>query len=78
VLFRSLEGQPQGGCCLLSVGGCNNQATCGVHSVIHGAERQFFDFLAAESARSLGEKMFALRGPLGAPIWRERTAGTPS
>ena len=68
----ALDGGPQEGCCLLSVGGCSNQGCCGVNEVIRDAERAFLDFLASQTAASLGAKMFRERGPLGTPAWPAR------
>jgi Rrf2 family protein len=73
-LVVALDGGPQEGCCLLSVGGCSNQGSCGVNEVIHDAERAFTQFLAAETAASLAAKMFRQRGPLGKPAWTARAA----
>lgn len=71
-LVAALDGAPQDGCCLLSVGGCGNQAACGVNEVIRDAERAFYSFLESETAASLAAKMFRERGPLGAPRWARR------
>lgn len=57
-----VDGLPVEQCCLLSVGGCDNQKNCGVHEIIEGAQRQFYSRLAAESAESLSRKMFTQTG----------------
>jgi len=73
-LVAALDGAPQQDCCLLSVGGCDNQDICGVNEVIRDAEQVFYAFLRSETAASLARKMFRERGPLGAPAWGLRPA----
>jgi Rrf2 family protein len=66
-VVAAMDGHPMKECCLLSVGGgCDNQTTCGVSQVIQGAQKSFYDFLAAESADTLCRKMFGKKGSAGA------------
>ncbi|MBN2489823.1 MAG: Rrf2 family transcriptional regulator [Planctomycetes bacterium] len=58
----AMDGHPIKECCLLSVGGgCKNQQRCGVSAVIRGAQKSFYDFLAAETAETLCRRMFGKR-----------------
>ena len=75
-VVAAMDGHPMKECCLLSVGGgCENQNTCGVSQVIHGAQKSFYDFLAAETADTLCRKMFGKRATTGG---RRREARTTS
>jgi Rrf2 family protein len=73
-LISAVDGLPQDGCCLLSVGGCTNQPCCGVNEVIRDAEEAFYAFLRGQTAASLAQKMFRERGPLGTPAWDRRSS----
>ena len=65
-VVAAMDGHPMKECCLLSVGGgCDNQTTCGVSQVIHGAQKSFYDFLSAETADTLCRKMFGKRAATG-------------
>ena len=66
-IVTAVDGNPVGQCCLLSIGGCSNQADCGVNQLIQKAEASFYDYLASETAGSLARKMFGDRGPAGFP-----------
>lgn len=71
-VVAAMDGHPMKECCLLSVGGgCDNQTSCGVSQVIHGAQKSFYDFLSAETADSLCRKMFGKRAATGV---KRRTA----
>ena len=72
-IIAATDGAQVDECCLLSVGECTNQGTCGVNSVINQAQRNFFEFLASESAESLAEKMFGANGPPRFPVETEKT-----
>jgi Rrf2 family protein len=56
-VLEALDGPLRTECCLLSVGECTRQSTCGVRSVIHEAELTFYRFLQSESIGSLADKM---------------------
>ncbi|MFH0944453.1 MAG: Rrf2 family transcriptional regulator [Planctomycetota bacterium] len=66
-IVAATDGDQLEECCLLSTGGCSNQATCGVNSVINQAQRTFFEFLASEDVGSLAQKMFGVKAPLELP-----------
>jgi len=63
-IVGAVDGLPVEQCCLLSVGGCDRQETCGVNSLIRRAQETFYDFLAGETAASLAEKMFGAVPPV--------------
>jgi Rrf2 family protein len=75
-VVAAMDGHPMKECCLLSVGGgCDNQTTCGVSQVIHGAQKSFYDFLSAETADTLCRKMFGKRAATGGRRRDTRTTG---
>ena len=55
--MEALEGPILTGCCLLSVGDCPRQETCGVRTLIHDAEHVFYDFFKNETIDSLAKRM---------------------
>ena len=65
-VVAAVDGWPVEQCCLLSVGGCNNQGDCGVFDVVNSAQTAFFDMLSGETAGSLARKMFRTKPPVGA------------
>jgi Rrf2 family iron-sulfur cluster assembly transcriptional regulator len=56
-VVEALDGPLMTNCCVLSVGGCPRQTTCGVKGFIHDCEMIFYEFLAANTVASLTERM---------------------
>lgn len=56
-VVEALDGPLVLGCCLLSVGECPRQATCGVAGLIHEAELSFHHFFEKETIASLARRM---------------------
>ncbi len=56
-VVEALDGPILTECCLLSVGQCERQATCGVRRVIHEAELSFYHFFQNETVASLARRM---------------------
>jgi len=56
-VVEALDGPLLSDCCLLSVGQCDRQSTCGVGGMIREAEQAFHRFLKRETIGSLGRKM---------------------
>jgi Rrf2 family iron-sulfur cluster assembly transcriptional regulator len=62
-IVAAVDGMPMEDCCMLSVGGCDNQAECGVHELLNSAQSAFYEFLTDETADSLSRRMFGRRSP---------------
>jgi Rrf2 family protein len=56
-LVEAIDGPLVSDCCLLSVGGCPREETCGVRTVVHGAEMAFYEALKRETLATLARKM---------------------
>lgn len=56
-IVEALDGPVLTECCLLSVGTCERQSTCGVSQIIHQAEQSFYRFFMNETVASLARKM---------------------
>ena len=56
-VVEALEGPILTGCCLLSVGDCPRQSSCGVRGIVNDAERVFYDFFKNETIASLAKRM---------------------
>lgn len=56
-IVTALDGPLMTGCCLLSVGECDRQSTCGVAGMIHEAEAAFQKFFEKETVASLARRM---------------------
>ena len=56
-IIEALDGPLIHTCCLLSVGGCNNQSSCGVNGVVREGERALYEVFRRETLKSLAVKM---------------------
>jgi len=56
-VVEALEGPVVSGCCLLSVGNCAMEGTCGVRDVLSEAEGAFRAFLEEQSLQSIADRM---------------------
>ena len=58
-IVEALDGPLLSGCCLLfaGTGECQQQATCGVRTIIHEAEFAFYKFFEKETVATLAERM---------------------
>jgi Rrf2 family protein len=56
-VVTALDGPLMTGCCLLSVGECDRQSTCGVAGMIHEAEAAFQKFFEKETVATLARRM---------------------
>jgi Rrf2 family protein len=56
-IVEALEGPLLAACCLLSVGNCPMEGSCGVRTMIHEAELTFHRFFERQTVQSLAEKM---------------------
>ncbi|MEW6747651.1 MAG: Rrf2 family transcriptional regulator [Planctomycetota bacterium] len=75
-VVTAVDGAPSAECCLLSVGGCTCETTCGVHEVIQKAQALFTDYLSRENADTLARRMFkkGLQAEAGRRAARSATA----
>jgi len=55
-VVEALDGPLSSGECLLSVGGCPRQTSCGFRSLIQNAEMAFYGSLAKETVASIASK----------------------
>jgi len=56
-VIEAFDGRVVSACCLLSTGGCEQQATCGVRDMIHEAELRFWSCFEHETLASMAERM---------------------
>ncbi|MFQ5700538.1 MAG: RrF2 family transcriptional regulator [Acidobacteriota bacterium] len=56
-VVEALDGPLLTGCCLLSVGDCPKQSTCGVRTIIQEAELAFYRFFQRETVATLARRM---------------------
>lgn len=56
-LIEAVDGPLVSDCCLLSVGGCSREESCGVRRVVQEAELAFYHALERETLASLAQKM---------------------
>ncbi len=56
-VVEALDGPISTGCCLLSVGSCGMQDTCGVAGIIHEAEAAFHRFFERQTLATLARRM---------------------
>ena len=56
-IIEAIDGPLVHPCCLLSVGGCTNQSSCGVNTVVREGERALYDVFRRETLKSLAVKM---------------------
>jgi len=56
-IIEAMDGPLVHPCCLLSVGGCSNQSSCGVNSVVREGEQALYDVFHRETLKSLAVKM---------------------
>ena len=66
-VVTAMDGIQASRCCLLSMGECDNQDTCGVRELVTRAEQAFFDVLAEETVESQAKLMFSRRAPRETP-----------
>jgi len=64
-VVEALEGPLLTDCCLLSVGTCEDQSTCGVKNKVQQAEMAFHRFFSAETIASLAASMSFRHAPAG-------------
>ncbi len=62
-LIEAVDGPLVSDCCLLSVGGCAREETCGVRQVVQGAELAFYRALKKQTLASLAQKMDFSQAP---------------
>jgi Rrf2 family iron-sulfur cluster assembly transcriptional regulator len=62
-VVEALEGPLLTECCLLSMGTCEDQNTCGVKDKVQQAEMAFHSFFSAETLASLAASMTFSQGP---------------
>lgn len=56
-VIEALDGPQLPGCCLLSVGDCPNETSCGVRSLLGEAELAFYRFFEEHTIASLAARM---------------------
>ena len=56
-IIEAMDGPLIHPCCLLSVGGCTNQSSCGVNAVVREGEQALFEVFRRETLNSLAVKM---------------------
>lgn len=56
-VIEAFDGRVVNTCCLLSTGGCDRQATCGVRDMIHEAELRFWSCFEHETLASMAKRM---------------------
>lgn len=56
-VIEAFDGRVVSACCLLSTGGCDRQATCGVREIIHEAELCFWSFFEHETLATMAVRM---------------------
>lgn len=56
-VIEALDGPQLSDCCLLSMGDCPNQSTCGVRSLLGEAELTFYRFFQEHTVASLAARM---------------------
>ena len=56
-IIEALDGPMLSGCCLLSVGGCARESSCGMRGVIHEAEMASYRVFERETLASLARKV---------------------
>jgi Rrf2 family protein len=56
-VIEALDGPMMSDCCLLSVGQCTQEPTCGVRKLVCEAELIFYNFFEQQTVASLAEKM---------------------
>lgn len=75
-IVTALDGPLLTGCCLLSVGECDHQSTCGVSGMIREAETAFQEFFEKETVASLARRMsFPPEEPLEISSRKSPTSG---
>ncbi len=56
-VIEATDGPQLTACCLLSMGDCDQQGSCGVGAVVREAEQVFYNFFRTETVATLARKM---------------------
>jgi len=56
-VVEAIDGPLLTNCCVLSVGGCPREGSCGVKGFIHDCEMIFYEFLSSSTVASLTARM---------------------